>query len=705
MRKFCVFALSLIFSVCTSLCAVSLAFGSTETEKNYYVVANGLTYGQRVESSSEQFWCGAPSDVSCYLTRYTGSSLIYMNPGTTYNSAICFTAPADGTIVPNDGCIGLAKAQYDYTQQVNAGGVRVSVFLNNDKIFPSGNDLWQPLTTDDCKITATADIQVSKGDKLYMLADNGGNGNTDFDTVLCAFTFKWTDAVNNSVWFDTDETYYTNDTEGAQKHTTGYAKKDLVSYAYVTVKELTDIPDVETEGRQIRTASNSFQYVNLNNDYVWAGIPMYSDMYCHVSDGKYFAPGTNYASSVCFTAPCSGTISNALGNGTVYRQYVCGEEPDSSHPVTDKTRICIVLNDVVVYPTSGVWADVPQGAENKLNISFNTLNVQAGDKLQYIIDNGGQTNSQWDTTILEAGFLWKDTDNPNGVFVSVMENFWTNAETDGAVNVNFGSYAKKDVFQYNYVSVNECTPVGDAVEYQTQSFTETFYSQELIYSAVNEKYYDLTDINLFAFAEYVDPGFGYDLGVEWTAPENGRVDISKSFVCNYQYQSELDVNNVRSDGVKFRILINGTSIIYPTAEPWLTITNANKYYVEMQPFAVNKGDKITFVLNNNKECNYDICNLNLVIDFAKDGENYTDTYDRVKDFGKTDACGTAWKYYMVDFITEQNETVIDPIKVIEYGKGNGCAAEFGFGNSLLIALSLTTFASGLTVKKKKEKTR
>lgn len=692
--------LFLTFVFCGLIYSSSVLGVSAENTPRYYLTVGDFSY-KKYEldpSGNTKLWYGAPNDQNAYVNEGN-----IVNPGTSYETALCFTAPTDGTIAPDWG-MGTVFRVGQVTS--TSDGVRFSVFLNNTKVYPQ-NTLWKDLpqgvddnhdgNTDNPFQVSYERLSVKKGDKLYYIINNGGNANSDWDLTYLLMGFKWIDADNpNGAWFDSHACYWSTPASGEEvcPNLESYKKSELLSYHYVSIKEIEEKENVEMQNKSVRVLANDFTFdvYELDpsgNTSLWYGAP--NDFNSYFTDGEIINPGDTYQTALTFTAPCDGTISNALGCGTIYRS---GQVTATS----DASRFCVVLNETILYPYQGVWAQVPQGYEHQLEISFNNVELKAGDTLYYIVDSGGNNNSEWDQHKIEMGFLWLDESNPDGVWVDARSNYWT-SEMEGNELVSFGAYSKKDVFGYKYVSLNECKPVGAAVEYD-YILNKEAKREELSYASGQEKYYLLLFSDVFVFENYCQPGYINALGMAWTAPDDGKVDISGSFVENYSYLETPDPYGYSSNGVRFKILINGTKQIYPTEGDWVLLNDSNLYKVEMAPFAVNAGDEVMFLLDCNEECNYDICRMNVVANFAKTGEEYTETYNSVWDFKPESKNNSAWKFYAVATESSSsnagnNHVPVEVLKV-KFSKGS-CSGTIGGGSVLLILLSS---AICLTLKKK-----
>lgn len=636
-----------------------------------------LDVGEFTFNTDRDIWDGAPEDKDCYVK--TNNKL---NPGAKHATALCFTAPCDGTVSPSlSGSCGSVYLDDDKS----VDGVRFSVFKNSEKLYPVDVATWKAVTSTSLPITLSA-FEMKKGDKLYYIVDNGGNGNNAYDTTYLVMGFNWTGEGKNAVWFDSNSGRWTDEESGNAIYDSTnlpYAKKDLLTYHYLNVKEMEEHDDVIIENRKVVVNAKEYSYVQLNDSYVWGGVPG-RNAYCYVNE-NIMAPNEYFAAAICFTAPCDGTISNGLGGGVIYRS---GKVQDN----TDGTRLSVVLNDTVAYPFSGVWTDIPNSEDEQLNITFNKMNISAGDKLWYIVDCGGNFNSQWDANKYKFGFVWIDSENPNGVYVDFAKCYWTD-ETSGAATVNFGNYQRKDVFSYHYVSLEDCVRVGNAEELNVRTLSKELEMEKLNYSQSKECYIEITDPKLIVYPDYCQPGDYDALAIVWTAPASGRVDLSNSWICNFNYHPELNINGIRSDGIRIKIVINGNKQILPVEDEWITISNKERNSIDLRPFAVNKGDKIIFVLDNNVECNWDSCNYNIVIAFAEDDADYTNTYRNIIDYRANDENAKTWSFYALVNDNSGPERQIDSLPVVSYNQnGSGCSGCSGVVHPDLPVLLVVTSA-------------
>lgn len=701
MTKGRIIGLLSLVSVLTASAGFGVAQAKAEETNitQYKLNVGNFAYGVYTSVPTETLWWGAPNNQNAYV-----NSDNVVSPGNDYATAICFTAPCDGVISPK---WGLGTASRVGQQTATTDGVRFSAFLNDRKIFPA-NGLWAEVPqqadyngdgTNDSKLEIYYEEQTVKaGDKLYYILDNGGNGNSDWDMSYLLMGFCWIDEAHpDGIWYDSDAGYWTDEESGEVPCPNfTYKKSELTSYHYLSVREYKERAEVETENKQVGLSWGDFEFTELNGTPLWSGAPA-TNAYCYVA-GNLFVPCQDYSAGVCFTAPCDGRIVNGLGGGTFFRN---GEDNER----TDKARISVIHENTVVYPYTGVWADVPQGLENAQELSFNSIEVKAGEKLWYVVDCGGNDNSEWDIVQLDAGFLWVDENNPNGVYVDFSQGYWTD-KTTGNQPVSFGNYPKKSVFSYHYVVVKEANPVGEAVEIESRETEISYMREKLGYSQTQKRYYKLDDSNQLVYSDFCVPGDYYMLGIVWKAPADGRVDISQTTIQNYYYQSTPNVDGIRSDGVRVKIMLGKNKEIYPKDGEWFVINNSAKYAVNLQPFAVNQGEELLFLLDRNGECNYDNCKMDITVCFAETGAQYTETYNNITDFDKESENADRWSYYAyeVEKQDEGGDRVVNDLLVVTYSQG-GCSSGLtgGFTLSLVGLVGGTICIAKRRWKKEKDK--
>ena len=133
---------------------------------------------------------------------YVWDQSITFMPSDTREVAIRFTAPDDGVISPDgNGVIGYAGSIHDYAS-VESDGMRYAVYLNEKRVVPS-NGLWGKILFNG-GVTATPlylaqSLNVKKGDTLTLVIENGGHGNTSYDSATALLGFFWSDSTVSNI--------------------------------------------------------------------------------------------------------------------------------------------------------------------------------------------------------------------------------------------------------------------------------------------------------------------------------------------------------------------------------------------------------------------------------------------------------------------------------------------------------------------------
>lgn len=414
-----------------------------------------------------------------------------------------------------------------------------------------------------------------------------------------------------------------------------------------------------------------------SNDY-WMGAPG-NDNNAYFTAWNTANPGSSYAVALAFTAPADGIVAPEDGTiGWAYR--VAGASQGDG-----KVRAAVFLNNEKIFPViNKSWERLSTSSDAPTEFAVESFAMKAGDVLYLVFENGGDGNSDYDTLEYSFCFRWTDAKYTDLLFDAARNEKeggilggcgWMTAEEGNAVysdGTTTTAYKKSDLLSYHYATVLECPPVDEAEEITTQTITPVV-TEELMFSdleAGQEHYYHLTDTHCYAYAGQANPGLYYALGIQWTAPDDGRVDISGTYIENYMYQATPNEGGLMSDGVRVCVLLNSDTVVYPSAGQWYTINSADRVYFDQPVFNVKAGDTLTFILDKNGESNWDSCDYNVTIRFAKDGENFTEIYNSKTDFLNRSETA-AFKYLAVDFAGEEEDRVIPPLAVLDFVNGGG----------------------------------
>ncbi len=194
------------------------------------------------------------------------------------------------------------------------------------------------------------------------------------------------------------------------------------------------------------------QIAEWNTYEAWSGIV--GDEMTYV-DAQYnlVNPGVSHAVAITFTAPADGTLKPNVYDGnsicTVYKTNNNG---------TDGVRFAIYLNDEKIFPTNKTWQD-PGYYDGTNGTVYNAslsgeLTLKKGDKLHFVVDNGGNGANDYDSTYLVPGFFWSDADYSEQWFDSA--SAWWSTEENGNVAANgLTKYLRKDLISYSAVKIEK----------------------------------------------------------------------------------------------------------------------------------------------------------------------------------------------------------------------------------------------------------
>lgn len=685
----------LFLSICTFILSICCVCGvktvlsvKADENKTVAIATTNLPKEQGI-------WYGDPGNFNTYVASWNPEKLS-LSPGHSFSVAVKFTAPCDGTVehvltdnyvfAPNDPSLS------------GRDPTRFAIIVGEKVAYPANGGFANiPYSESKALHFSTAQLSLKAGESMYYVVENGGAGNGAYDGAELKANFIWKDAQNpNGVTVSVKDNYYYD--EANQVVTFGnYARKDVFSYVKVNaLKEIEDKFQTQTQGVEVDFKSGNLQYVELNGGYLWGGV--YDDAYNYVLNAG-IGVGKYNGVMISFTAPCDGEVSNDFGNGWV-RYNVDPTAPET----IDGIRMNVVYDNhekkEIVFPYNGLWQDVPMSGE-QMPVLYNDISMKAGETIYYIFNNGGDSNALWDAAEYNISFLWKTATGAQ--FIDLASEYYTKDQMNN--NVSFGNYKKSEVIGYHWVKFYDCLPVGEAQEFVGTSI-EPSEKFELGYIDDNEtSHYYLTGDNLLVYETWLQPGFSAAIGVEWTAPNDGRVDLSQTWLKIIDWCAEfLETPNefgVYANGVRIRILKNDTEQLYPLQGEWELLAQKEMLTLSDIPvFNVSAGDTLMLVIDCNDELNWDCLEANFIIKFAETGSDYTQTDNSVFNFYDEDS---NFKYYSVlknegDRKLVSGESEIKQLQFV--AGGSGCASSF-VGAGMVGAISILT--AGVFVLQRKTK--
>lgn len=368
-------------------------------------------------------------------------------PGGNSIVAVKFTAPCDGYFSHTADNTKLFANNGD-----NTDGTRFAIIKEDTVIYPtSGAWVNAPAGEANAMTFETVETELQAGESFYYLCENGGNGDVGYDGFQIKAVFTWKDANNpDGVTVSIKDNYYYEAGTESENVTFGnYQKKDVFSYVRIydyVAREVTEEEPVQPqpEAKKVEFVATKLPrtdgiwYAGGGNTFVASWNPEKLDI----------CPAGDSIVAVKFTAPCDGTFSHAKDSSYVFAPNSAG----------DGTRFAVVKNDEIIYPATGNWVNVPVGEGNAHYFEIAEIALKAGDSIYYLAENGGKGDVANDGLQIKGNITWKDANNPDGVIVSLKDNYYYEDGTESE-NVTFGNYQKQDVFSYvriyNYAEKND----------------------------------------------------------------------------------------------------------------------------------------------------------------------------------------------------------------------------------------------------------
>ena len=238
--------------------------------------------------NSSGFWKSSRLDGGGYITK---TPLIV--PGINYAAAITFTAPEDATVTSPKFTV---QRTHTVSEAHSDDGVRVAVYLNDEKIWPT-NAMWSDMITDSSTTNLSiklSTLSMQAGDKLRFIVENGGAVNNQYDEVKLVFSGKYTSDSGYLPYFDTTELKYTdedsanktlNDLYGSNSSYTklgelaNYKIKDFVSYESILVSDLRNHGDANADNHvNVKDLVRTLRYLEDNTVEIESyGADVYTD--------------------------------------------------------------------------------------------------------------------------------------------------------------------------------------------------------------------------------------------------------------------------------------------------------------------------------------------------------------------------------------------------------------------------------------------
>ncbi|MBQ2986970.1 MAG: hypothetical protein IJE23_05760 [Tyzzerella sp.] len=223
--------------------------------------------------------------------------------------------------------------------------------------------------------------------------------------------------------------------------------------------DLNVVEDAETTPFLMDVEALQWQYDSTDN---WKSSRL-GNGYITINNYTRLSPGKHYAAAVTFTAPEDAITSFKI---QVYRTNAVSESHND-----DGVRLAVYLNDEKIWPMNAMWSDMITDTTVR-TITLPEISMKDGDKLRFVVDNGGALNNNWDLCWL----------NPYGTYRSESGNLsYFNLTNDlvygnkDAGNVTLGQHYPSsnlqeplasckisDVISYESILVSDLRNHGDA---------------------------------------------------------------------------------------------------------------------------------------------------------------------------------------------------------------------------------------------------
>ncbi len=274
--------------------------------------------------------------------------------------------------------------------------------------------------------------------------------------------------------------------------------------------------------------------------------------------------------------------------------------------------------------SSNIYSDIctcPRGSNNKTDKDFNfsKLDVKAGDILTF--DVGCNKNSAWD-----GGRLEVDISDSNPLKVEIGDEARTNNTCLGSLETPL----QQGKGGWWFLEGKDLSSARCLVKMNDD--------QTAFLSTRNE--------GLEMKRDYVHPSKDSAAIYQWVAYEDGKIDI----LGDYLKYGQTDANPAWPDGVKVLVYVNDTLLLGEDVAVFQGDGNNNSMDFMFEGVEVNRGDKISFVVDAKDNNAYDAGKLSVNIYDVSDeieGEIRENNTILANDFGKQGENG--WYYGMCDW--------------------------------------------------------
>ncbi|MDR6549122.1 Ig-like domain-containing protein [Paenibacillus qinlingensis] len=349
-----------------------------------------------------------------------------VTPGSQSDTSRTFMAPESGTLT-------ITAAQPITIHPDTYGGARLKIMKNDTQIWPASGE-WQSLVAKQVITFSPLSVTVSKGDRLYFIANSGSDHLNGFDDMVWDPVLVYTEVVNSvsptqvtldqhDIQMNMDDTLtlhavvapsdvtnanvtWTSSNPQVAVVENGQVKALAQGTVTITVSTmdggLSDSCTIVVVGSPSYRATWGFAGVQGENhwryqyrafgDEFFTDLPVFSGGNWWKTgnnwdwgkiSGNEVTPGSQADTSRTFVAPDSGSLT------------VTAAQPITIHPNTyGGARLKLMKNDTQIWPVEGEWVSL--AAKESITFPDFTVSVVKGDRLYFIANSGGDHANGFD---------------------------------------------------------------------------------------------------------------------------------------------------------------------------------------------------------------------------------------------------------------------------------------------------------------------
>ncbi len=325
-------------------------------------------------------------------------------------------------------------------------------------------------------------------------------------------------------------------------------------------------------------------------------------------------------------------------------------------------------------------AEVYRILENELP----TVKMKSGDSLMIVYDNNKTTDYDTQDSYINATCYY---DNGTVATHNLCDEITIAADNASVVTGHWSIKLLQMASDYSDMVLGEASDLSEALDV-------TYTTEALEWDLINKKYISTFDgdisVSKNGDAIEVMPGVENCVAFAYTASEKGRILVGDDSYVNF-------LNDGFSNGIRLRVLKNET-VVYPSAGGWKNYLDEKTFYLKDMPVVdVEKDDQIIFVIDSFGEITSDTAQVDFIVHFAKEGENYTKSSQLSAEFASPQENKSEWSYLSLLFDDADSS-------VIDVSKGAGglepwLIAVIAVGSALVVAGIAVTVI--VVIKKKK----